>query len=192
MALALDSRSSDRLSSCSIPNFRPIPSGDVAEMYLGGPRLAEGYLNRPAWTAERFMPHPCSSRLGERLYRSGDLGRVRPDGDLEFKGRVDQQVKIRGNRVELLEIEAALIECPGVLEAVVLARTGGPGDAQLVAYIAASHSPGPAAEEMRNRLAKQLPWFMCPRLFVMLDEIPRTANGKVDRKALDGLGSDRP
>ncbi len=167
--------------------LEPIPPGEVGEIYLGGPRLATGYLNRPAWTAERFVPHPSSTVAGDRMYRPGDLGRVRPDGDLEFKGRVDQQVKIRGNRVELLEIEAALIECPGVCEAVVLARTAGPGDAQLIAYIVVSQGRRPNAQEMRDRLSKRLPWFMCPRFFVTLDQIPRTANGKVDRKALLAL-----
>ena len=164
-----------------------LPAGEVGEMYMGGPRLAGGYLNRPAATAERFVPHPFSIKAGDRLYRAGDLGRVRADGELEFRGRVDQQVKIRGNRVELLEVEAALVGWPDMLEAAVLARASDRGETQLIAYVVPRQAPGPTVREMRDRLAKRLPSFMVPQFFVTLDEIPRTPNGKVDRKALLAL-----
>jgi amino acid adenylation domain-containing protein len=166
------------------PALEPTAPGEVGEIYLGGPRLAVGYLNRPAWTAERFVPDPFSTDGGERLYRSGDLGRVRPDGELEFTGRTDQMVKVHGNRVELLEIESALADCPGVREAVVVARAGGRGDAQLVAYIVANDKPGPTAAQWRDRLSQRLPPYMVPGVFIALDEIPRTQSGKLDRRAL--------
>ena len=166
------------------PDLEPTPAGEVGEMYLGGPRLATGYLNRPAWTAERFVPHPSPTRPGDRSYRSGDLGRLRADGDLEFKGRADQLVKIRGNRVELPEIEVALAEIPGVRGCAVVVHPDGLGDSRLVAYVVPEPKPGPPTHELRARLAERLPPFMVPQAFVTIDALPMTPSGKVDRRAL--------
>jgi amino acid adenylation domain-containing protein len=174
------------------PALEPVPAGEVGEIYLGGARLATGYWNRPAWTAERFVPHPSPPHPGARLYRSGDLGRLRPDGDLEFRGRVDDMVKVRGNRVELPEIEAALTACPGVREAVVQARPTDQGDAQLVAYIVPERRPAPAVHELRRRLAERLPPFMVPQAFLMLEALPLTPAGKVNRRALPQPDNSRP
>jgi amino acid adenylation domain-containing protein len=162
------------------PFSRPQPVGVPGEIHVGGAGLAQGYLGRPDLTAERFVPDPFSGpfsgQLGARLYRSGDLARRLPDGDLEYLGRIDHQVKIRGFRVELGEIEAALTVQPGVREAVVLAR-----EDRLVAYIV-----GDAADPavLRESLARRLPDPMLPSAFVLLDALPLTENGKVDRRAL--------
>src|SRR5207237_4456162 len=123
-------------------NLEPVSVGELGEMYLGGPRLADGYLDRPAWTAERFLPDPFATEPGGRFFRSGDLALLRPDGDFEFKGRTDQQVKILGNRVELAEIERVLSQCPGVRAAVVAVRPDDRGENQLVAYIVAERDRG--------------------------------------------------
>jgi amino acid adenylation domain-containing protein len=170
-----------------------VPPGVPGEICLGGVCLARGYWARPDLTAERFVPRGFDGGPGERLYRSGDLARFRPDGALEFVGRVDRQVKIRGFRVELGEIEAALGALPGVREAVVLAAAGGAGragqagDLQLVAYvvpIAGGSAREVTAGDLRAALAERLPGYMMPAVFVALDELPLTPTGKVDRQAL--------
>ena len=143
-----------------------------------GPALARGYLGDPGRTAERFLPDPW--RAGERLYRTGDLCRYRGDGEIVFLGRVDHQVKIRGQRIELGEIEAALAALPGVREAVVVAREGGRGDRHLVAYVTGDA----AVDDLRRSLRERLPEAMVPSAFVKLEALPLTPNGKVDRKAL--------
>ncbi|HYG63124.1 MAG TPA: amino acid adenylation domain-containing protein, partial [Thermoanaerobaculia bacterium] len=161
----------------------PVPPGIPGELLIGGVGLARGYLHRPALTAERFVPDPLGDP-GERLYRTGDLARFRPDGAIEFLGRIDHQIKIRGVRVELGEIEAALDHHPGVREAVVMARTEGVGETRLVAYLVASGEAAPSAGELRSFLRDSLPEAMVPSAFVILPAFPLTPSGKVDRRAL--------
>ncbi|HWS88833.1 MAG TPA: amino acid adenylation domain-containing protein, partial [Pyrinomonadaceae bacterium] len=167
-------------------NLDPVPVGVVGELYTAGDGLARGYVNRPALTAERFVPDPFSPRPGGRLYRTGDSARYLEGGDIEFVGRVDNQVKVRGFRIELGEVEAALQEHPAVLEAVAVARAeaGGAGR-RLVAYVVGKDGPGrPAAAELREHLQRRLPEYMIPSAFVPLEGLPLTPNGKVDRAAL--------
>ncbi|HEX8820243.1 MAG TPA: amino acid adenylation domain-containing protein, partial [Archangium sp.] len=160
----------------------PLPAGMPGELYIGGDGLARGYLELPELTAEKFLPNPFSSEPGARMYRTGDLARFRPDGVLEFLGRIDSQVKIRGFRVELSEVETALLGHPEVREAVVVARQDTGSHKRLVAYVAAPKTLG--ATELRGFLKEKLPEYMVPSAFVCLEALPLTANGKVDRKAL--------
>jgi amino acid adenylation domain-containing protein len=171
--------------------WQPVPFGATGELYIGGDGVARGYLNRPDLTAEKFIPDPFSGEPGARLYRTGDLARYLPDENLEFLGRNDAQVKVRGFRIELGEIEASLSQHPEVREAVVVAREDGTGDARLVAYVVAQR-PNIPGHEMRAYLKERLPEYMVPSAFVMLDKLPLTANGKVDRRALPAPGSARP
>jgi amino acid adenylation domain-containing protein len=159
------------------------PVGVAGELYVGGDGLARDYLRRPALTAEKFVPHPFSSVPGARLYRTGDQARWLPDGSIEFLGRIDQQVKIRGFRVELGEIEAPLNRYEGVREAVVVARAGESGARRLVAYVV-FETEEVSSDKLRSYLQQQLPPYMVPSQFVSLTELPLTANGKVDRRAL--------
>ena len=157
----------------------PVPVGVEGELYAGGEGLARGYLDRPDLTAERFVPDPFGP-AGERLYRTGDRVRWRADGTLDFRGRLDHQVKLRGFRVELGEVETALMASPGVREAAVLMREDRAGDRRLVAYVVGDV----AVEDLRRSLRERLPDYMVPAAFVTLAAFPFTANGKVDRKAL--------
>jgi amino acid adenylation domain-containing protein len=191
-------------------HLRLVPVGVPGEIYVGGNGLARGYLNRAELTAARFIPNPFGEWAGARLYRTGDAGRFRDDGEIEYLGRIDQQVKIRGFRIELGEIEAALAQLPGVHEAVVTAREDAQGEARLVAYVvpgaqhleavlqmhgaedeqSLAHPAGESeltveiAAHARRFLQEKLPEYMIPTVFVLLDALPLTAHGKVDRGAL--------
>ncbi|HKV11511.1 MAG TPA: amino acid adenylation domain-containing protein, partial [Thermoanaerobaculia bacterium] len=163
----------------------PVPVGVPGELFLAGEGLARGYLGRPDLTAERFVPDPFATAPGARLYRTGDLARWRASGDMDFLGRIDHQVKVRGFRVELGEIEAALARHPQVREVVVMARDDGERGKRLVAYVTPR---GVAASELRHFLRESLPEHMVPSAFVRLDALPLSPNGKVDRKALPDPG----
>ncbi|MGK3987805.1 amino acid adenylation domain-containing protein [Sorangium sp. So ce136] len=187
---------------------RPAPIGVPGELHIGGAGLALGYLSRPGLTAERFVPDPFSAAPGARLYRTGDLARFRPDGAIEFRGRTDQQIKLRGHRIELGEIEAAIAEHPAIKASAVACRDAGLAEKELVAYLVEdaagdAHAdlrgaPGPLAapresalaESVREHLARRLPAYMVPAVYVRLDALPLTPNGKVDRGALPA--PDRP
>jgi amino acid adenylation domain-containing protein len=166
--------------------LEPVPARVPGELYIGGDGLARDYLNRPELTAERFVPHPFSATPGARLYRTGDLVRYLPDGNIEFIGRVDHQVKVRGFRVELGEIEAVLSQHPGVREVVVVARHDerGTGGKRVVAYVVPMEGTPLTFPTLRSFLKDKLPDYMLPSAFVMLKTLPRTPNGKVNRLAL--------
>jgi acyl-coenzyme A synthetase/AMP-(fatty) acid ligase/acyl carrier protein len=164
--------------------LRPVPTGVLGELLVGGDGLAQGYLGRPALTAERFLPHPHAARPGERLYRTGDLVRWLPGGDLDFRGRNDFQVKIRGFRIEPGEVEKALGDVPGVGKALVVVRPVA-GDPALVGYFVARPGHGAATVDgVRETLRKRLPPFMVPAALMELPAFPVNAQGKVDRSAL--------
>ncbi|HEX8150236.1 MAG TPA: amino acid adenylation domain-containing protein [Pyrinomonadaceae bacterium] len=164
--------------------MEPVPLGVPGEMYVGGEGLARGYLNRPELTAERFVPHPYSKEPGARLYKTGDVARYTAAGELEYVGRADQQVKIRGHRIELGEVEAVLAQHPNVKEAVVLPSEGDAGERKLTAYLVCDAGLAPATSELRAHLKAKLPEYMIPAAFVTLDALPLTSHGKLDRRAL--------
>ena len=166
---------------------RLLPVGVAGEIHVGGPGVAAGYLRRPALEAERFVPNPFGPG---RLYRSGDLARYRPDGTLEFVGRRDAQVKLRGYRIEPEEVAAALREHPAVAEAVVL--KDGDADGRLVAYVRPRDGLAPAAAELRAHAAERLPEYMVPAAYLAVDRAPLTANGKLDERALRERGTPLP
>jgi acyl carrier protein len=161
--------------------------GVPGEIYVAGVGLARGYLNRPELTAERFVPNPFSETPGGRLYRTFDLARRLPDGNVEFLGRVDHQIKIRGHRIELGEIETALTAIPAVKEAVVVVDDQGGGDKRLVAFVVANPTTPPQLSEIKDHLRQSLPEYMVPASFVQVESLPLTVNGKLDRRALASL-----
>ncbi len=166
------------------PQLEPLPIGIHGELLIGGLGLSSGYWRKSALTAERFIPDPLSGEPGQRFYRTGDLVRWRADGTLEFLGRMDHQIKLRGFRIELGEIEEALALCRGLSEQAVALRRSAAGDPWLVAYVVGGDGMTPDLEEVRGFLAERLPNYMLPSAVMELDALPRTASGKVDRKAL--------
>jgi len=165
-------------------NLEPVPVGVAGEIYIGGAGLARGYLRQPELTAEKFIPDPHGAEAGARLYRTGDLGRYRADGTLEFLGRRDQQVKVRGYRIEPAEIEAVLCRQEQVREAVVVVREQLDGDKRLIAYVSPSEGSELEVEGLRRYLQERIPQYMMPAAIQVLERLPLTPNGKVDRKAL--------
>jgi len=163
---------------------QPVPIGVAGEIYIGGAGVARGYLRQPELTAQRFADSPFGGDPGSRLYRTGDLGRWQADAMLEYLGRNDDQVKIRGYRIELREIEARLARHAHVNEAVVVAREDAPGERRLVAYVKRRDQSAPSVEELREHLTAALPEYMVPSAFVILESLPLTPSGKLDRRAL--------
>ncbi|HEX8852442.1 MAG TPA: amino acid adenylation domain-containing protein, partial [Pyrinomonadaceae bacterium] len=168
--------------------LRLVPAGVPGELYVGGAGLSRGYVGGPHLTAERFVPDPFGADAGARLYRTGDLARYLSDGNLEYLGRVDSQVKVRGFRIELEEVEFALKQCPGVRQGVVVASAEPSGDERLLAYVTTEQGKTLTSGELRFFVSERLPEYMIPSVFVLLEELPLTPSGKIDRKALTALG----
>ncbi len=171
--------------------MEPVPVGVKGEIYVGGAGLGRGYLNRSELTAERFVPDPYSAEAGTRLYRSGDVARYQLDGDVEYIGRADNQVKIRGFRIELGDVEMALLSSAKVSEAAVVVRGDVGDERRLVAYVVSKDGAPLTSSELREHLMGQLPDYMAPGQYVMLERMPLTGNGKVDRNALPSLALTR-
>lgn len=169
--------------------LQPLPIGIIGELYISGEGLAQGYLNRPELTIEKFIPNPFSDKKGARLYNTGDLARYRTDGNIEFLGRIDNQVKIRGFRIELSEIETVLSQHQSVQKAVVIVKENVSGDKYLVAYIVPNIETQNFTSLLGKFLKEKLPEYMIPKSFVMLDSLPLTVNGKVDRYVLTALNT---
>jgi acyl carrier protein len=165
-------------------NLQPVLFGMAGEMYVGGLGVARGYLNRPDLTAERFVRDPFSTRPSARLYKTGDMARYLDDGKIAYLGRVDEQIKIHGYRIEPVEIEAVLNRHPTISSSVVVAGGSACEEKRLTAYLVTSNGNVPAAAEMRDFLQSSLPDYMVPTIFVNLPALPLTANGKIDRAAL--------
>ena len=168
-------------------HMKLVPVGIKGELYLGGAGQARGYLNRPELTAEKFIPNPFSKTGGERLYRTGDLVRYQENGNLEFLGRLDSQVKIQGYRIEPGEIEVAVLEYPGIAQAAVVAQEDKLGEMRLIGYVAGGEKLD--VDRLRSHLQQRVPEYMVPAALLQLDTLPLTSNGKVDRKALIELES---
>jgi acyl-CoA synthetase (AMP-forming)/AMP-acid ligase II len=172
-------------------NLEPLPPGIAGEIYIGGDGLAWGYLNRPQLTAEKFIPDPFSREAGARLYRTGDLGRYAANGNVEYAGRVDTQVKVRGFRIELGEIEAKLKEHEAVKDAVAIASEDEKGHKRLVAYVIAGREPAVTPDEVRRYLKDKLPEHMVPASVVFLDHLPAYAEWQSGRASTSGAGRDQ-
>jgi amino acid adenylation domain-containing protein len=172
-------------------NLRLVPAGVAGELHIGGVQVGRGYLNRPELTAEKFIPDPFSSVPGTRLYKTGDLARYHPGGIIEYLGRIDDQVKVRGFRIEPGEMKSVLDGHPQVLASVVVAHAGKDYDQRLIAYLVCRPSR-PAVSDLRDWLGRRLPDYMLPAVFIFLDRMPLTPNGKIDRHALPDPGLDRP
>jgi amino acid adenylation domain-containing protein len=174
------------------PRLKPVPVGIPGELHIGGAGLARGYLHRPELTAEKFIANPFSGDPKARLYKTGDLARYRQDGALEYLGRLDHQVKIHGFRIELGEIETVLDQHPAVRQAVVLVREDLPGDKRLVAYLVLNQERSFNHSQLRAYLKQKLPEYMVPSVSVLLETMPLTPNGKLDRSALPAPDQGRP
>ena len=170
----------------------PVPIGVVGEIYIGGDGVASGYLNKPELTADKFIFHSFNGEPAQRLYKSGDLARYLPDGNIDFLGRADNQVKVRGYRIELGEIECLLKQHPAVDKSVALVREDNPGDRRLVAYVVSKQQSPPTVSELCSFLRKKMPEYMVPSVFIFLDTLPLTANGKVNRQSLPVPDQSRP
>jgi amino acid adenylation domain-containing protein len=173
-------------------HLEPVPAGVPGELCIAGAGVARGYLNRPLLTADKFVRDPFSDEPGARLYKTGDLARYLPDGDIEFLGRIDHQVKIHGFRIELGEIEAVLSLHPAVCESVVVARDNQREEKSLAAYVVLEREFACTLGELRSFLTSRLPQHMIPSSFVILESLPLTPNGKIDRRALVGRSAERP
>lgn len=171
-------------------NLREVPAGEVGEIFIGGANVGRGYLNSRELTKEKFISDPFSAESDARLYRTGDLARLCPDGDIAYAGRVDEQIKIHGYRIEPAEIEAALDRHPTIASSVVVARRFDCADGRLIAYVTLTNGTVPAATELRDFLKSSLPEYMVPTLFVQIGKLPLTTNGKVDRKSLPAPDED--
>lgn len=171
--------------------MQPVPIGVAGELYIGGDCLARGYLNRDDLTSARFIPNPLSNDPNARLYKTGDLCRYLNDGNIEYLGRIDNQVKVRGFRIELGEIEALLSQHPAIAQVSIIVREDIPGDKRLVAYFVPHQEPAPTSSELRHFLQQKLPDYMLPAAFVMLESLPLTPSGKVDRRALPAIDNIR-
>src|SRR5581483_2108033 len=170
--------------------LQPVSIGMAGEIYIGGANIARGYLHRPDLTEQRFIPDPYGADGRARLYKTGDLGRWCAVGTLEYLGRNDDQVKIRGFRIELGEIESQLTRCTSVRDAIVIAREDVPGEKRLVAYVTLRDGPSPVIGDLRSHLKRVLPDYMVPSAFVVLEKLPMTPSGKLDRRALPAPSSD--
>jgi acyl-CoA synthetase (AMP-forming)/AMP-acid ligase II/acyl carrier protein len=173
-------------------NLQSVPIGVSGELHIGGIQVARGYLNRPELTREKFIPDPFSKETDGRLYKTGDLARFLPDGTIEYLGRLDFQVKIRGFRIELGEIEAVLTQHPEIATAVVIAQDSAAGDPRLIAYLVPQSAKVLTTEALKEYLLKKLPEYMVPAVFMTIPELPLSANGKINRKALPEPNQDRP
>jgi acyl-CoA synthetase (AMP-forming)/AMP-acid ligase II/acyl carrier protein len=172
--------------------LNPVPPGVAGELYIGGSGLARGYRQQPALSAERFVPDPFGPEPGARLYRSGDAARHLPDGSIEYLGRMDRQLKLRGVRIEPGEIESALCALPGVREAAVVLREDRPGERRLVGYVVTGEEPAATPSALLSALRRHLPEPMLPALLVPLPALPLSPNGKLDRGALPAPADAQP
>jgi non-ribosomal peptide synthetase component F len=164
--------------------MQPVPDGVVGELHIGGEGLAQGYLNRPDLTKEKFIPNPFNSGSGVRLYKTGDLARYLPDYSIEILGRTDHQVKIHGHRIELSEIASVLMQHPSINDAIVITHKENSGEKRLLAYCVSKNNQSLSAFELQEFARKKLPAYMIPAAIVQLNELPLTPGGKTDRQSL--------